>query len=279
MKRLTQEEVDKIIADHQHFLKEDCDGWEQMRGDLSYCDLTGLDFSYCNLRAMTFRGSDLRDADFFNANCSHSDFSYTNLIGVSFQQASLAYSKMYKSVCIGTEFIECDLSCAQAEASDFCRADLTDARLTFGSFVGSNFTNAIFDNTTALSANFSHAKNVPNIPLACPETGSFIGFKKAWVIENGMNCGTPCIVKLEIPADAKRSSATSSKCRADKAKVLSIESLDGKAFFKQAMSRHDNRFVYTVGEVVCAPNFDMNRYNECAPGIHFFVQRELAEAY
>ena len=43
--------------------------------------------------------------------------------------------------------------------------------------------------------------------------GSFIGWKKA----------KNYIIKLEVLADAKRSSATGRKCRCDKAKVVAIE--------------------------------------------------------
>lgn len=43
-------------------------------------------------------------------------------------------------------------------------------------------------------ADLSGAKNL-NCPIACPEEGSFIAFKKAYnVIHNG-----GCIIKLEIP--------------------------------------------------------------------------------
>lgn len=40
MKKITQEELNKVIENHQHWLKEDCDGWENMRADLSYDDLS-----------------------------------------------------------------------------------------------------------------------------------------------------------------------------------------------------------------------------------------------
>lgn len=66
-------------------------------------------------------------------------------------------------------------------------------------------------------ANLSGAKNVPFIPYACPDFGAFIGYKKA----QGL------IVELEILSDAKRVSATGRKCRCDKAKVLSIQKIDG----------------------------------------------------
>ena len=86
------------------------------------------------------------------------------------------------------------------------------------------------------------------------------------------------IVELEICEDAKRSSATTRKCRCDKAKVLSIVSPDGISA-KKAVSEFDLDFVYRVGEIVSVPDFDDNRWNECAPGIHFFITRQEAVDY
>ena len=37
------EELDKIIKLHQHWLKKDCKGWEDMRANLCGSDLSDLD--------------------------------------------------------------------------------------------------------------------------------------------------------------------------------------------------------------------------------------------
>lgn len=37
---MTQEELDKIVEQHQHWLKEDCEGWKDMKADLSGADLS-----------------------------------------------------------------------------------------------------------------------------------------------------------------------------------------------------------------------------------------------
>ena len=98
--------------------------------------------------------------------------------------------------------------------------------------------------------------------------GSFIGFKK---VRNNL------IVELEITEDALRSSATGRKYRCSKAKVLSITNIDGTdSDVDSARSLWDPDFVYTVGETIEVPNFDTNRWNECAPGIHFFITRQEA---
>ena len=85
---------------------------------------------------------------------------------------------------------------------------------------------------------------------------------------------------LEICADAKRSSATSRKCRCSKAKVLAITNLDGsESGLSEIESDYDEDFIYCVGETVEVPDFDENRWNECTAGIHFFITREEAVKY
>ena len=162
-----------------------------------------------------------------------------------------------------------DLRGANLRGANLRGADLCDADLRGADLCGANLRNA----------NLSGAKNTDKTawdaytafyPLQCPETGSFIGYKKA----------AGKIVMLEICADAKRSSATSRKCRCSKAKVLSITNLDGsESGLTEVRSYYSKEFVYCVGETVEVPDFDENRWNECAPGIHFFVTREEAVKY
>lgn len=122
-------------------------------------------------------------------------------------------------------------------------------------------------------ANLNGAKDIPYIPLACPSDGAFVGWKK---VRNKF-----CyIVKLEIPEDAKRSSATTRKCRCDKAKVLDIINFDTKEHVEQVVNKaYDQETLYKVGEIVCPDKFDDNRWNECSNGIHFFINKQDAIDY
>ena len=106
--------------------------------------------------------------------------------------------------------------------------------------------------------------------MACPTDGSFIGWKKA----------SDYVVKLQIPEDARRSSAGGEKCRCDKAYVVEIQNADGtKADIETIHSDRDANFVYTVGATVEVSDFNGDRWNECAPGIHFFIDRRAAVEY
>lgn len=58
MRTITQEELDKIVEQHQHWLKEDCEGWEDMKADLSWADLSGAKLSEADLSGADLRGDD-----------------------------------------------------------------------------------------------------------------------------------------------------------------------------------------------------------------------------
>ena len=56
--------------------------------------------------------------------------------------------------------------------------------------------------------------------------------------------------------------------------------MDGtRATVDAVRSDRDKNFVYTVGATVEVPDFDDDRWNEYAPGIHFFIDRRAAVEY
>lgn len=162
------------------------------------------------------------------------------------------------------EAIRCDANLRGADLSD---ADLSDANLRGADLRRANLYDADLYGADLRDANLRDAKGCY---LSCPTEGSFIGWKKA----------SGHIVKLRIPEDARRSSATEHKCRCDKAYVMEIQNMDGtRATVDAVRSDRDKNFVYTVGATVEVPDFDDNRWSECAPGIHFFIDRRAAVEY
>ena len=137
-----------------------------------------------------------------------------------------------------------------------------------------NLLNADLSGADLHNADLRSAKNVPYIPMVCPEEGDFIGWKKAEGNKDKV------IVKLRIPSDAKRSSATTRKCRCSKAEVIAIYNLDGTEEGETTChSDYDNSFIYEVGKTVEVTNFSEDRWSECAKGIHFFINRQEAIDY
>ena len=162
----------------------------------------------------------------------------------------------------GADLRGADLWGADLRGADLRGADLRGADLGEANLRGANLRGANLDKNTYAA-----------YPIACPEEGSFVGFKKA-------GNGPKYIVKLQIPKDAKRSSATTRKCRCSKAKVISITNLDGTdSGLTKIESSYNNDFVYAVGKTVSVKNFCEDRWNECAPGIHFFITRQEAVDY
>ena len=193
--------------------------------------------------------ADLSNVDLRRVDLCLADLAMADLSGANLSLADLGMA---------------DLSGANLSLADLSRANLYKANLSLADFSRANLYKADLS-----GADLSEAKNL-NFPIACPERGSFTAFKKAGVY----------IIELEIPSDALRSSSTTRKCRCSKAKVVSITNLDGTpSDIKSVASGYDSEFIYTVGETVEVPNFDTNRWNECAPGIHFFITRQEAVEY
>ena len=227
---MTQEELNKIVENHKHWLNEDVDGWEDMKAYLSGAYLSGADLREANLSGADLSGADLSGADLRGANLSGAD-----LRGANLREAYLR----------GADLREANLR----------GADLSGAK---------DLDSVTYNEQTSFFA------------LQCPETGAFIAWKKAIVAGQG----GACIVELLVPSEAKRSSATTRKCRVSKAKVLSIKSIDGKEDFEKAIAQYDNSFVYEVGQFVEPKNgFGEDRWVECNAGIHCFITRKEAELY
>lgn len=165
-----------------------------------------------------------------------------------------------------------DLSRADLRGADLRYADLSSANLHGANLIGANLIDA--DLCSAYDVQLSIAKT-----SILPDEGDIIGWKKAWT-DNEMP-PTPVIVKLLIPADAQRSNATGRKCRASTARVLDLQDKQGNSLPSDttAYSGYDTDFTYKKGETVHVEDFDTNRWNECAPGIHFFITRIEAAEY
>lgn len=107
------------------------------------------------------------------------------------------------------------------------------------------------------------------MPFGCPSDGAFVGWKTV-----GDN-----LIKLEIPEDARRCSATSRKCRCDKAKVLSIWDMKKEVEVPEVINYAYSPTLYKVGEMVYPDSFNEDRWNECSHGIHFFINKQDAINY
>ena len=254
-------ELKNILDLHEKWINGEPDGKKAdlrladlSRADLSRADLHGADLTGANLRAANLRWADLSEACLCYAELSGANLYMTNLIKADLNGVDLRFANIY-----GT-----DLNYACLSFADLSRTSLHRANL-----IGADLRCANLHDANLYMTNLIDAKNI-DFPISCPEKGSFIGFKKA----NGL------IIELEIPGDALRSSATTRKCRCSKAKVISITNLDGSPSGVTSIpSSWDGNFIYSIGDIIEVKDFDTNRRNECAPGIHFFITRQEAVNY
>lgn len=205
------------------------------------------------------RGACLRGACLYGA-----DLSYANLHGADLSYASLRSA---------------DVSRTNLCAADLCGVNLSRSDLSRASLYGANLYSADLSRADLSGANLSYANHV-KLSIAeisiLPDEGDIIGWKKAYIYDT-----MQVIVKLLIPADAQRSNGTGRKCRASKARILDLQDKQGNSLPPDttARSAHDQNFTYKKGETIHVENFDTNRWNECAPGIHFFITRIEAVEY
>ena len=167
-----------------------------------------------------------------------------------------------------------DLGGADLRGADLRGADLGGAYLRGAYLGGADLGGAYLRGAYLGGADLRGAKNISFIPLSCPSDGAFIGWKKV------TNNGKDSLVKLEIPEDAKRSSATGTKCRCDKAKVLEISLIGTGATATEIINNsYTPSVTYKVGEMVYPDSFDDDRFEECSHGIHFFINKKEAIDY
>ena len=192
------------------------------------------------------------------------DMRHTDLSNINLSRAILTGNDMRH-----TDLSSINLSHAKLIGNDMRWIDMSYADLRYAKLTGNDMT---YTDTRFIYMRDTCIEDCI-IPMACPSDGAFIGWKKA------RHCGEAVLVKLLIPEDAKRSSATGRKCRCDKARVIEILSMKDNKELEYAVSGYDRDFVYKKGETVCEPNFCEDRFKECAEGIHFFIDRKEAEKY
>lgn len=227
-----------------------------------------------------------------------------NELRANFSEIKLIYQEKFYNL----DLRYADLSKLYIDLATFDNCDFEGANF-YGSSIRARITNSSMKNTNLSKAKFEcdfyktdfyGAKTDPetsfyrsflgyamntyglNIPLACPSEGGFISWKKCIGRKNLKDFGN-VIVKLLIPEYAKRSSATTKKCRCDEAIVLDIQDYSSRSIANEVTAHSlfsEDRIMYAVGKVVKPTEpFEENRFKECASGIHFFMDRDDAVDY
>lgn len=270
--RYNGENLKDVLDAHKRWLTEG-DGWsDNDRADLSECDLRGCDLSEADLSKADLSyanlyGSNMFRVDLCGANLCGASLFRADLFGANLSKANLCGADLYRANLYGASLFRANLSGASLRGANLYETDLYEAELS-----GTNLQEADLREAT-----LTRMKNASFIPMACPDSGSFIGWKKC-VSSKRTDF---VIVKLLIPEDAKRCSATGRKCRCNKAVVREIQNLDGTiADTDTAYSQFSRHFCYKIGKTIVPEKpFENDRWAECASGIHFFINRQEAVDY
>lgn len=239
---------------------------EAVRRDinLEHANLIGADLEGANLSKARLSFAHLSKANLQHAILVHADLKGVDLWCANLKGANLSCANLYTAISNNCNFQGVKLG----------YTDFRFTTLRYSDFSNVNFYNSYFNEADINNVKFT---NEPPIPLACPSEGSFIGWKK--ISNYKENYDGEYVVKLLIPEDAKRSSATSNKCRCNKAKVLEITNIDNGSNVDIITNSLWTNCVYKVGEIVYPDSFDEDRWNECSNGIHFFIDKQEAINY
>ncbi|GAA6493157.1 MAG TPA: pentapeptide repeat-containing protein [Candidatus Bariatricus faecipullorum] len=211
-------------------------------------DLRGVCLEDMNLAGWDMHNVNLEKASICRVKLDGADLSWAKAVRVCFQDSSFRNCRFS-----GALLREADFRGASLAGADISGADMFGARLYRADLTGIRW-----DDRTKF------------FRMYCPEKGAFL----AWKV-----CFNRKIVLLYIPEEAARVSGTTNEVRCDRAKVVSIRSIDGRERFTEAHSYVDENFVYREGEMVYAKNFNPARFIESGGGIHVWMTREEAVAY
>ncbi|MQS89904.1 pentapeptide repeat-containing protein [Companilactobacillus mishanensis] len=206
---------------------------------------------------------ELIDKNFVAQDLSNRDFTETRFEDVDFSNANLDGIKLTNAL-----FENCNFSNASLKNASLVSADLRGCNLKNADISGADLFHSMLENAD-LTGIISDEKT-KHFRMHCPEKGAFLGYKKCFNFK---------IVKLLIPADARRTSATANSCRCDKAKVMTIDDMYTHEPYDEAISYVDPNFIYRQGHWIEANNFNPNRWVDSTGGIHYWMTREEAEGY
>lgn len=253
MTKILKKDLLAILANHQHWLRQDVNGWEKMRANLSGQDLSKFDlhgvnlsgailvktqFCYCNLTVANFSDADMTQAKFYMANMHSACLDNATLIDANLDGAKLSVASLYgtnltHACCIEANLSYCDLRNAKLDGCCMDHAKLTDTTLS----------------------------DKDRIRKGLILKSQMIGYKQT---KEGV------ILKAKIPAGAIVYSINGTKCRTNRATILST----GR--YNVLTSKFDSTITYRKGQKIVIDDFDLAYNRECATGFHFFRTKKEA---
>lgn len=234
--------------------------------------LTDITFKRCCFEECTFLGVTIKKCLFIDCEGKFNNLANSHIKDSSFYNCAMLRRAWWRD----SELNAVNFFDSYLTGCNFSKSVLNNVDFKSSDIRNTNFNDAIMNDIQINEATAGYA-------LVCPEEGSFIAFKKAALqLKNGEE-EVDIIIKLEIPEDALRSSATTRKCRASKAKVLGFYDFDHNPYElcedEYVTSNYDRYFTYEIDKTYTIEDFDTNRWRECSTGIHFFMTFDEAVNY
>jgi hypothetical protein len=193
-------------------------------------------------------------ANLAGANLEGAYLAGANLEGAYLVRANLVRANLAGANLAGAYLVRAYLEGAYLVRANLVRANLAGANLAGAYLAGANLEGAKLEDCTGADLALAMASHLPEGPF------------HAW-----KQCRDKVLVKLEVPAKARRSHGSERKCRAEFAKVLQVVGAE------VGISIHDGKTEYRKGQMVYPDGWDEDRWNTCGRGIHFYLTRIEAE--
>ena len=188
------------------------------------------------------------------------------------ERANLSNANLYNADLSNADLRNADLYNANLRYANLRYADLIYADLRYADLIYADLSNADLSNADLSNANLHNAKLDEKEKTRC-----------GWLLKEEFHAYKKCrdnlIVELIIPKGSIVFSINNSKCRTNRAKVVSITDIEGTITYNEAVSTQDKNFIYKVGAELEIEDFNLMYNVECAEGIHFFRTREEAVFY
>ena len=141
MRTVTQEELDKIVEQHQHWIKEDCEGWEDMRAYLKGANLYDANLKGANLEGAYLKGAYLKGANLYDANLEGANLKGANLYDANLKGANLKGANLYDANLEGANLEGANLYDANLEGANLYDEDFRLGKVLDESLTGYKKTN------------------------------------------------------------------------------------------------------------------------------------------
>lgn len=247
-------------------------------------DLNGLLLVNADLTDVDMSNLSICDAVFINCNLSYTKWEHADILNTVFTNCKFTDTNFLAASIRESSFINCNFLNTEFTKCEFYELVFVGCDNNYSKFRDcQGFDSITFDDMFVDI--FGHTVDTDSYyPVRCPSDGAFIGWKRVKYSQGYGKDRKYALIKLEIPEDAKRISASSlfdRRCRCSKAKVLEIHDVDTNESLNAVVNYNNEarKLRYTVGETVYPDSFNDNRWDACSHGIHFFINKQDALEY